>query len=271
MTFRETTLAIMCHLAAPVLCLVVFLTTVPSHAADSVCVTCHEAQPGRGGSPAHEWKNSVHAEGGISCHDCHGGDPSDAVNAMSPARGFIGKPEAEGIPAFCGRCHVGIRDEYLQSGHGKALGSGGPTCVTCHGSHAVRKASLAIINEKTCTPCHTFERAAQIREAMLQTEIVMEGIEGTLRDYRGKGIVTEPMEKSLFSIRNRYRRLFHETNVEKIRTQTAQIHTELNKITSFNNQMASQQQQRKIIGVFVVGGALLAALLLYLLKKTYDT
>ena len=144
-----------------------FTTPAPAAAQEEiVCIQCHGALTGKLGDPVKLWRGSIHAENGIACNDCHGGDPKDLVNAMSPSRGFLGVPKEKDIPAFCGRCHVGVKNDYLQSAHGKALGKGGPTCVTCHGNHQVVKASLDIINEKRCTQCHSFERARIIREAM---------------------------------------------------------------------------------------------------------
>ena len=78
-------------------------TTV--HAEDIVCITCHGAMPGKYGEPVRLWKGSIHAENGIACNACHGGDPKDAANAMKKERGFLGAPKYNDVPEFCGRCH----------------------------------------------------------------------------------------------------------------------------------------------------------------------
>lgn len=133
------------------------------------------------------------------------------------ARGFLGVPRGIGIPAFCGRCHVGVKNDYLQSAHGMALGKGGPTCITCHGNHLVVKASLDIISEKTCTQCHSFERARIIKEAMRQTEGFIVALDGKIGGFKQEGVDTDRLEKGLFSVRNRFHTLFHDVNVEKVK------------------------------------------------------
>ena len=98
-------------------------------AEDIVCITCHSALPGKYSEPVKLWQGSIHAENGIACNACHGGDPKDAANAMKKERGFLGAPKYNDVPAFCGRCHVGVLKDYLASGHGRALATGGPNCV----------------------------------------------------------------------------------------------------------------------------------------------
>jgi len=250
--------------------LAIFGTQAPAVAAETVCVQCHGGQPGKGGKPVPLWRGSIHAGNGISCHDCHGGDPQDAANAMSPARGFLGVPKEVDVPAFCGRCHVGIKDDFLKSAHGRALGKGGPVCTTCHGSHDVRKVTLELINEQVCSRCHPFERAARIKEAMRRTESRLVDIEGQLIKHKGQGFDTETGEKALFNLRNRYHRLFHEVDTTRVQGESTAMAGELDKLQQNLDRYADQLYRRKLAGAFVVGACLLAALLFYLLRKTYD-
>jgi len=236
---------------------------------ETVCIQCHGVQSGRLVEPVRFWQGSIHAENGISCHNCHGGDPRDAANAMNPSRGFFGAPKDAAVPDFCGRCHIGIKADFLASAHGRALGKGGPTCVTCHGNHAVKKVNLDLINEKSCSRCHSYERARLIREAMEQTESTLVTLSQRLETYKGQGIDTSILEKNLFAQRNRYHSLFHEVNAAKVRDESTRIAGELSGISSALARIDAEHSQRKIIGAFAVAGALLAALLLYLLKKTY--
>ena len=133
-------------------------------AEDSVCLQCHAALEGRLSAPVSAWRTSIHAQNGISCPDCHGGDPTDFAMAMDLERGFVGVPKYDEVPAFCGRCHVGVKEDYLHSAHGKALNSGGPQCVSCHGNHSVNQASLELINPTACSRCHEFGRADEIKQ-----------------------------------------------------------------------------------------------------------
>ena len=154
--------------------------------------------------------------------------------------------------------------------HGKALGSGGPTCVTCHGSHEVKKVTIELINEKSCSRCHTYARAAEIKAAMAEAEKRIVGIETKLKTYQREGVDTEAMGKTLFSARNRYHRLFHEVNTTKVRNESVQIKADLSKIERTINNIETEKQRRKIIGAIAVGVSLLAALLFHLLRKTYE-
>ena len=257
---------------AGVLVLAISLVLSPSAAyaqAETVCIECHSSLERRAGAPFKQWQASIHAESGISCHNCHGGDPKDPPNAMSPARGFLGVPKETDIPAFCGQCHVGIKVEFLASAHGKALGRGGPTCVTCHGSHGIKRVTIDIINEKTCSQCHSYERAAEIKEAMRLTERHITDIGARLGKLKVKAIETETQEKKLFSERNRYHRLFHDVDTGRVKAESAGINKELEKIDSWLAGFDYIFHMRKIAGAIAVGAALLAALLFHLLMKTY--
>ncbi len=157
--------------------------------ATTSCLACH-------GDP--EWfdeaalgildrmAQDVHAEVGLSCHDCHGGDPDPALAddmdaAMDPAfaaNPYRGVPERTAIPGFCGRCHsdpatmrrfrpdarVDQEREYWTSRHGQALRQGDgkvATCIDCHGVHGVLRAIdpaspvYPTRVAETCGQCHS--------------------------------------------------------------------------------------------------------------------
>lgn len=238
-------------------------------AAEPVCIQCHAKMPEKYSRPVTLWRGSIHAENGIFCNGCHGGDPKDAANAMSPARGFLGAPKEADIPAFCGRCHVGVMKDYLASAHGHMLGRGGPTCVTCHGNHQVVKASLELINDKSCSRCHSFERARLIRDAMKETEAMIVDIDGRIGAFKKIGTDTEKLEKELFAARNGFHTLFHDVNVELVKKESARIQGELKKIQAALDKLDDARQKRKVAGAAAVSVMLLIALLLHLLRKTF--
>jgi len=159
-----------------VVSLVLLSIPATSLADETVCLQCHAGLSGHLSAPVADWQNSVHAENGISCHDCHGGDPTDMAMAKSPDRGFVGAPDYTEVPDFCGRCHIGVAEEYKAGAHGKAIEEGGAQCVICHGNHAVKKASLALINEEDCTRCHSYERAALIRLSLVETDTMIKDV-----------------------------------------------------------------------------------------------
>jgi hypothetical protein len=235
-----------------------------------VCITCHARLKGRLSDPVQLWRGSIHAANGITCDKCHGGDPKDSANAMSPERSFIGAPKEHDVPSFCGRCHRGIRDDYARSAHGSSLGHGGPTCVTCHSNHAVVKASIELINEKLCGRCHSFDRARVIREALQQTEYRIHTLENDILHYKTRGVDTDSLDKSLFAMRNRYHSLAHVVDVNRIKGESGRINDELNRLEKALKKIDEEFARRRILGVFIVGIALLSALLFYLLRKSYD-
>jgi len=236
----------------------------------TVCIQCHGSLPDRLGAPVKLWRASIHAENGISCNGCHGGDPKDAADAMNRSRGFLGAPKEGEIPAFCGRCHPGVMKDYLASAHGRALGQGGPTCVTCHGNHAVVKASLELINEKSCTRCHSFERARAIRDAMQQTEGYIVGIDRRIRGFQAQGVDTDRLGQGLFAVRNRFHTMFHDVDVARVKGESARINAELGKLDRDLKVVEEARAKRKIAGGIAVAGLLLMAVLFHLLRKTYD-
>lgn len=192
-----------------------------------VCIECHASEmirPEYRRIPA-DWRKSWHYENNVSCHDCHGGDPKDTAIAMSPDRGFVGVPKYKDIPKFCGKCHIGILENYSESGHGKALKSTGkgPNCVTCHGYHNIQKASIEIINEKLCTRCHSYERAKAMKASLLLTEKKIKEIDGGLKTLRSGLIYTEEDEKVLFRTHVEFRALFHTVDVNMVKNRTEEF------------------------------------------------
>jgi formate-dependent nitrite reductase cytochrome c552 subunit len=248
--------------------LLIFCGTVCAE--EIVCITCHGAMPGKYGEPVKLWQGSIHAENGITCNACHGGDPKDAANAMKKERGFLGAPKYNDVPEFCGRCHVGVLKDYLASGHGRALTKGGPNCVICHGNHQIVKASLELINEKSCSRCHSYERAKLIRAAMQETETMIVAIDGRVKAYKQMGIDTDKMEKELFSTRNRFHTLFHNVDVKRVTDESTGIKGDLKKIEAAVTALDKQGSNRKKAGAIAVGLALVGALLAHLMWKTFD-
>jgi len=248
-----------------------FLPTVLFAAENEpVCTQCHAGQPGHLGEPVGLWQTSVHHENGISCHDCHGGDPTDFAMAMSPERGFIGVPEKQDIPAFCGRCHVGIKEDYMKSAHGQALGSGGPQCVTCHNSHAIVRASLDLINPESCSRCHEYGRAAEIRGALEATDNRIADLESELKSLHNDGFSTDEMEGALFSLRNDYHRIFHSVDVDQVVSQTKSFQERLDEISARAQSNQDDLGQRKIFGGIVIVLLIVGGVLLLMLKRTFE-
>lgn len=133
----------------------------PGETAQSSCVACHRDLPQTFvGHTFEDWEGSLHAEQGISCHDCHGGDPTQqeaqrAHQNVRPSRDPESRLYFTRIPATCGECHTQELQNFKQSVHFTQLqGTGrGPNCITCHGSMAISIPQPAELSS-TCAACH---------------------------------------------------------------------------------------------------------------------
>ena len=58
---------------------------------DDQCVVCHAELDEELAWPVEHFKTDVHLAAGLSCADCHGGDPTaeDAEESMDPKRGSM--------------------------------------------------------------------------------------------------------------------------------------------------------------------------------------
>lgn len=238
-------------------------------AQESACLGCHsgaDMRPDLRGIPD-EWRRSWHARHDVGCHDCHGGDPRDPAMAMSPERGFIGAPRYGEVPEFCGKCHIGILKNFLDSGHGKALKSSGsgPSCVVCHGAHDVQKADIGIINEKRCSQCHSYDRARLMKEALARTEDRMTGIEEAIRRLRHSGVFTEEEDREIFRIQAEYRTLFHTIDVALVQQKTADYGSRLDVIDGKIKSVFAELGVRRRFAAAVMALFIGLAITIYLL------
>ena len=145
----------------------------------SSCISCHAGLEKRLSDPVTLFDHDIHRSKGLSCNDCHGGNPakSDMAGAKDKMYGYVGKPTAQQIPAFCGKCHsdanlmkkfnpslrVDQVQEYFTSVHGHRLQGGDQkvaTCISCHGVHGIRapddpQSTVFPMNvAETCGKCH---------------------------------------------------------------------------------------------------------------------
>ncbi|MFN0140276.1 MAG: cytochrome c3 family protein [Pyrinomonadaceae bacterium] len=157
-----------------------YLATSRTSAQQNSCVACHSTLEGTLGEPTRAFENDIHRSKGLSCNDCHGGNPAraDKEGAKDSMWGYVAKPTAQQIPAFCGKCHsdaalmkkfnpslrVDQVQEYSTSVHGRRLQGGDQnvaTCVSCHGVHGIRApndplSSVYAANvAETCSKCHS--------------------------------------------------------------------------------------------------------------------
>jgi len=143
------------------------------------CLDCHSALPDPLGVSQEKFSHDIHAQKGLTCASCHGGDPTsdDPDKAMSRKAGWKGKIDREQIPRLCGSCHsdpaymrqfnptlrTDQLSQYQTSVHGKRLAAGDTkvaVCTDCHSVHDLRAPSdpASTVNPvnvaNTCAHCH---------------------------------------------------------------------------------------------------------------------
>jgi len=241
----------------------------------SECVDCHmsESMTKEYRSITDEWRKSWHARHNVSCHDCHGGDPDDVKFAMSPERGYIGVPPPAKIPQLCGKCHIRIFEYYMDSGHGKAFVSSikGPSCVTCHGSHDIQKASIEIIDESKCSRCHSFERAKLMKKALFKTDSDIAGIEKEINMLKSSGAITEDEENQLFRTQAEFRTLFHTIDVDLVKVKTDSFDVKLRSLRTRIEKIKDELALRKVFSIYLmILFVFMGAILLLIMRTRQD-
>ena len=165
------------------------LLALPAGGAEPTsCVACHgnaDMFDGEQLAIVPAYADDVHAEVGLSCHDCHGGNPDpalsdDFISAMDPEfadNPYRGAPAKIDQPRLCGGCHsdpnymrrfapdarIDQEAEYATSQHGILLVAGDTAvaaCVDCHGIHGIRRTGSPESSvypsavAETCGGCH---------------------------------------------------------------------------------------------------------------------
>ncbi len=219
------------------------MTAVAGADPQNSCLKCHSTLDGAAQAPAHDWPSSVHFRNSIACADCHGGNPrsDDPAEAMSPARGFVGKPSPQQVPDFCGKCHLNVRDNYKQSAHAQALAAGmkAPNCVTCHTAHRQQTVTLDLINPQTCGQCHTYTRAAHLKETVRSAENDLTTAERREDAMFLEGLDVQPEHEALFSVRNQVHGLTHILDTTIIDARMAAVRPQMQ---SLDSRLGSQER-----------------------------
>jgi nitrate/TMAO reductase-like tetraheme cytochrome c subunit len=138
---------------------------------DESCVTCHGdadflVTDKKLYDYFQQWKSSTHMQEGITCSDCHGGNPEAEEKEVAHDTEMAGSEKDsavnfKNIPSTCGHCHDEIYDAYRESKHFEHLLENqeeqqGPNCVTCHGS--INAVALKVTTvRKACSRCHNEE------------------------------------------------------------------------------------------------------------------
>src|ERR1043166_10160114 len=137
------------------------------------CLSCHDKQQT-------EFAASAHGQAGLSCVDCHGGDPKAKDETAHATDNFKRPDNKRAIAELCASCHGDVRKmnpyglptdqfaRYQTSKHGEQLFEKGDqkvaVCTDCHGVHDIAKAkspqarTYAANIPATCGRCHGDEK-----------------------------------------------------------------------------------------------------------------
>ncbi len=161
------------------LLLILSLLPLVVMAQEDNCLTCHRDFEDEDGGPSYLITRDVHIQKGLSCADCHGGDPSlEDMDEVRESRGWRGVPDHLEVPAFCARCHSDANYmheqnpslptdqlvKYKTSIHGKRLFGKKDrkvaNCISCHTVHQIANARTPYSSThplnlpQTCAHCH---------------------------------------------------------------------------------------------------------------------
>lgn len=132
------------------------------------CISCHSDPDFLVTHPKvyeyyRDWERSIHAQEGVTCSDCHGGNPNTRDVRRAHAE-FSEENQARSAVGFsrvaetCGDCHDEILEAYRESKHYAKLKEEkgerhGPTCVTCHSSMNTLTLDVTTVAD-ACARCH---------------------------------------------------------------------------------------------------------------------
>ena len=118
-------------------------------AAEVSCLKCHD-------KISQQFGPSAHAQAGLTCVDCHGGDPKATDESAHVTDNFKRPENKQQIAESCAQCHADARrmnpyglpidqlERYKTSKHGEQLFEHNDqkvaTCTDCHGVHDILKA-----------------------------------------------------------------------------------------------------------------------------------
>lgn len=212
----------------------VVLLAAGSAAADT-CLECHRDPDFRIKHPRlfdyfQEFDLSVHGVEGLSCADCHGGDPGSTEMEKSHA-GVLEPVRYDRIPETCGACHTEQRDSFVNSDHYRVLEGEGaaPNCATCHGAMEMDFIFVTRV-KSTCLSCHNAE-TGNAAEVPSEADYVLNKI-NVMKGYRSF-VDTHAADRDMVAdLDARYAELtarWHRFDLEAIEVETQELLAEYRK------------------------------------------
>jgi hypothetical protein len=123
-----------------------WVLALAAHAAEPSCFKCHDPQ-------RKQFVASAHAQAGLGCVDCHGGNPNATDETAHATDNFKRPDSKQAIAELCASCHADVRRmnpyglptdqfaRYKTSKHGEQLfehnDQNVAVCTDCHGAHDI--------------------------------------------------------------------------------------------------------------------------------------
>jgi nitrate/TMAO reductase-like tetraheme cytochrome c subunit len=182
------------------------------------CIACHSTTltPTELGNRFFQWHFSAHSEKGVSCDQCHGGNPS-AIGKEKSHEGILPPGDLKSrlnqwnLPETCGTCHQPIVKSFVTSTHYQKLkvSETGPSCTACH-SHMARGVIYspgALAN--LCASCHSTidgvaptrldipQRAKAVMETLQRTDYMVSWANLLLEKARERKLQVKPEQQEM--------------------------------------------------------------------------
>lgn len=257
-----------CHL--PDASIKASLRSTVAKGSKNTCIQCHSVlADNRLSKPVGLWAGSIHAEVGNTCDGCHGGDPKDPTGrSMSKDKGFQAAPNSKEVAAFCGKCHQGLLDKYLTSAHWKKRAQ---SCVNCHGSHTIKRASSEIASEEKCGKCHDYDVADKFITILQSLHDKIKTSEEQAKLILG--FPTEPIEEDIDRIWKRFRQVrmvSHTNDFKLMKIETDKVDALLGSANNEITRLLDLGKERRLIGYALIATFLILALVTYFYNKRLE-
>lgn len=258
-----------CHL--PNASIKTSLLSKAAKGSNNTCIQCHSVLlDKRLSNPVALWASSVHAEVGNTCDGCHGGDPKDPTGrAMSKEKNFQAAPaNKKEVASFCGKCHQGLSDRYMTSAH---WGKRAQSCISCHGSHTIKRASSEIVSVEKCGKCHDYDVAEKFITILQSLDDSIKTSEEQVKLITG--FPTEHIEKEVDTIWKRFRQVrmvSHTSDFKLMKIETDKVDILLESANNEIDRLITLGKERSLTGYGLIATFLILALVTYFSNKRLE-